>query len=88
MWVARYCRDDCLRAVNATATRVTKWKERDDEKLAREVEKRTKAFGLTGLVKHLTEKEGGLDKQGHRFQKVESGAKVRRRRREEREQGK
>ena len=35
MWVARYCRDDCLRAVNACASRVTKWDERDDEKLTR-----------------------------------------------------
>ena len=36
MWVARYCRDDLLRAVNATATRVTNWDERDDEKLTRQ----------------------------------------------------
>lgn len=35
MRVARYCRGDLLRAVSATATRVTQWNERDDEKLTR-----------------------------------------------------
>ena len=35
MWVARYCRDDVLRAVSSLATRVTKWTPLDDKKLTR-----------------------------------------------------
>ena len=33
--IARYCREDVLRAVDALTTRVTKWTPRDDEGLAR-----------------------------------------------------
>ena len=35
MWVARYCRDDLLRAVNGCASRVSKWTDHDDTKLTR-----------------------------------------------------
>ena len=35
MWVARYCRKDCLRTVHAVTAWVTKWTATDDNKLPR-----------------------------------------------------